>query len=120
MWFDPDIKVDFLPPNTTSLIQPCDQSVIYSLKCLVKKIYYYKLLTHVRKHFANADDPYLHFLKSYTMLDAVNDLSLAWKHVHPSIVRKSFHKLIDIDKLKRDRPTSGSSGSVDIIPAEGE
>ena len=121
-WYDPDIVVDFLPPNTTSLIQPCDQSVIYSLKCLVKKIYYYKLLTHVRKYFANADvaDPYLHFLKSYTMHDAVNDLGLAWKHVHPSIIRRSFHKLIDIEKLRQDRPPSETSGSVDIVPAEGD
>ncbi|CAL4065704.1 unnamed protein product, partial [Meganyctiphanes norvegica] len=41
------IHVQFLPPNTTSLIQPCDQQVIFSLKSRVRNVYYTKLLTYV-------------------------------------------------------------------------
>ncbi|CAL4070872.1 unnamed protein product, partial [Meganyctiphanes norvegica] len=51
------IDVQFLPPNTTSLIQPCDQQVIFSLKSRVRNVYFSKLLTYVRTH-AEADNPY--------------------------------------------------------------
>ncbi|CAL4194930.1 unnamed protein product, partial [Meganyctiphanes norvegica] len=51
------IDVQFLPPNTTSLIQPCDQQVIFSLKSCVRNVYFSKLLTYVRTH-AEADNPF--------------------------------------------------------------
>ena len=34
---DPNVKVEFLPPNTTSLIQPMNQGVIATFKALYKK-----------------------------------------------------------------------------------
>ncbi|CAL4059274.1 unnamed protein product, partial [Meganyctiphanes norvegica] len=55
------IDVQFLPPNTTSLIQPCDQQVIFHLKSRVRNVYFTKLLTYVRTH-PEADNPYQDFL----------------------------------------------------------
>ncbi|CAL4081143.1 unnamed protein product, partial [Meganyctiphanes norvegica] len=41
---DNNIIVQFLPPNTTSLIQPMDQQVIFSVKSQLKANYFCKLL----------------------------------------------------------------------------
>ena len=35
---DPNVKMEFLPPNTTSLIQPMDQGAIATVKALYRKI----------------------------------------------------------------------------------
>jgi DDE superfamily endonuclease len=34
-----NIRVEFLPPNTTPYLQPCDAGIINSFKCKYKKIF---------------------------------------------------------------------------------
>ncbi|RIB30890.1 DDE superfamily endonuclease-domain-containing protein [Gigaspora rosea] len=33
------LRVEFLPPNTTSILQPCDAGIIYSFKCHYKRLF---------------------------------------------------------------------------------
>merc|ERR1711874_491038 len=83
-----NIQIEFLPPNTTALIQPMDQQVIYSLKSSVKKVFYTKLFQEVHRESLNENtvsqnitqrDLYKDFLKKYTLLDAIKDLSECWR-----------------------------------------
>ena len=83
--YSPDIRVEFLPANTTFLIQPCDQQVIFSLKCTLKKIYYMKLVTYARSH--PAGNPYTEFLKVYTLYEGLKDLAAAWDNLPVKIIR---------------------------------
>ena len=39
---DPNVQIVFLPPNTTSLIQPMDQGVIATLKAFYRRITFAK------------------------------------------------------------------------------
>ncbi|MEE6509355.1 hypothetical protein FKM82_025734 [Ascaphus truei] len=77
----PNVMVVFMPPNTTSLIQPMDQGVIASFKA------YY-----LRRTFAQAiratdveGGPTLkEFWKGYNILHAVRNIGEAWNEVKQS------------------------------------
>jgi hypothetical protein len=51
----PEIKVVFLPPNTTSLLQPMDQTVIVSFMCYCE----HRTLTHAIAAMGNEAGPTL-------------------------------------------------------------
>ncbi|CAL4068528.1 unnamed protein product [Meganyctiphanes norvegica] len=87
------IQVQFLPPITTSLIQPCDQQVIFSLKSRVRNVYYTILLTYVRSH-PEADNPYQDFLKFYTLKEAEYDLAQCWDELPLSIIYNSYNNIL--------------------------
>ncbi|KAE9540952.1 hypothetical protein AGLY_004197 [Aphis glycines] len=72
-----NIEMIFFPANTTSILQPMDQSVIKSLKGHYRK----KILMEIIESDGNA---------SINMLDAVNFLSKAWEEVTAETIRHSF------------------------------
>ncbi|KAF0762407.1 tigger transposable element-derived protein 4-like [Aphis craccivora] len=72
-----NIEMIFFPANTTSILQPMDQSVIKSLKSHYRK----KILMEIIESDGNA---------SINMLDAVNFLSKAWEEVTAATIRHSF------------------------------
>ncbi|CAL4234011.1 unnamed protein product, partial [Meganyctiphanes norvegica] len=105
------IDVQFLPPNTTSLIQPCDQQVTFSLKSRLRNVYYTKLLTHMRTHPQDAN-PYQDFLKIYTLREAVNDLAKCWYELPQSIIDQSYKNLLE-RKLLQDGLARDFEGFMD-------
>ncbi|CAL4199053.1 unnamed protein product [Meganyctiphanes norvegica] len=121
------IDVQFLPPNTTSLIQPCDQQVIFSLKSRVRNVYFTKLLTYVRTH-PEADNPYQDFLKSYTLKAAVYDLAKCWDELPLSIIEQSYNNILKRKLLQdglardfegfRDEQPRARAGFEDIVVGE--
>nr|XP_049702303.1 tigger transposable element-derived protein 4 [Helicoverpa armigera] len=72
-----NIELAFLPPNTTSVLQPMDQSVIKSLKGHYRR----KLLMELVESEGKT---------SVNMLHAVNFLSKAWEEVTPTTIQHSF------------------------------
>ena len=64
----PNVKVIFLPPNTTSLLQPMDMGVISIAKTHFK---YEMLECAMRKAEGPQKITLLQFLKSLTILDAI-------------------------------------------------
>lgn len=87
----PNVKVVFLPPNTTSLIQPMDQGIIAAFK-----------LYYLRRTFCElieaTDGPNKHSIrefwaKYYNILSAVKNIKLAWDEVKPSTMNAVWKKL---------------------------
>ena len=76
--FNPNVKVVYLPPNTTPLIQPMDQGVIASFKAyyLRKTIAMALQATETNKLLTLKD-----FWKSYNILDAVKNIADSWEEV---------------------------------------
>ncbi|XP_045764824.1 tigger transposable element-derived protein 4-like [Maniola jurtina] len=72
-----DIELAFFPANTTSALQPMNQSVIKSLKDIYKK----KLLMDMIESDGKT---------SINMLQAMNLISKAWKEVTAATIRHSF------------------------------
>ncbi|KFM76186.1 Jerky-like protein, partial [Stegodyphus mimosarum] len=83
---DRQIFAKFLPPNITALIQPMDQGVIATMK----RTYQTKLLmTKIEEGYDLKE-----FWKHYTILDSIYNIASAWDSVNPSILIKSWRKLI--------------------------
>lgn len=74
------IKLVFMPPNTSSKLQPMDQGVIHSLKSHYRKIMLIKML--------EAIDNGLDF--SVSLLNAVNFIHLAWQEVSKETIANCF------------------------------
>ena len=84
-----NIKLIFLPANTTSLIQPMDQGVIQNWKC------HYKSELNRRIVRALELDPTLTAMetaKQFTLLNAIYLAHEAWKRVTPKTIANCFAK----------------------------
>ena len=86
------IKCLFLPPNTTSLIQPMDQGV---LECM-KRRYRKELLKKLLLADAGTIDPentIIDFWKRINIKDAIFMVAAAWNDVPGTTIRASWRKL---------------------------
>ena len=77
------IKLVFLPPNTTSLIQPLDQGIIQCFKVQYRSGLLRRLLLHLE---AKMDIT----LFKCTLLDAINLCSATWKKVTHETIQHCF------------------------------
>ena len=88
--FNPNIKVAYLPPNTTSILQPMDQGVIASFKA-------YYLRRTFSKAIKATDGPDAKTLKewwrSYNIYEAVKNIADAWDEVKESNMNGVWRKL---------------------------
>uniref|UniRef100_A0A3Q3D260 HTH CENPB-type domain-containing protein n=1 Tax=Hippocampus comes TaxID=109280 RepID=A0A3Q3D260_HIPCM len=76
--FHPDVKVVYLPPNTTSLLQPMDQGVIANFKK------YYTRRTYKMALKAVDSDPEMtlrSYWKSYNIFNCIKNIEASWHEV---------------------------------------
>lgn len=82
-----NIKIIFMPPNTTSLIQPLDQGIIRATKA------HYR--TQIMRKLINAIDngsSLANYAKSIDLLKSLHMLKRAWFLVSPSTIENCFRK----------------------------
>lgn len=80
-----NVKIVFLPPNTTSHLQPLDQGIIKAMKMHYRKLVLSKIL---REHGSGNDVSKLNKLVS--ILDAIYWISQSVKQIAASTVTKCF------------------------------
>ena len=93
---DGNIKCLFLPPNTTSLIQPMDQGVLESMKRRYRKELLRKLLL-ADSAASPEDDPELtvvDFWKKLNIKDVMFMITKAWNDIPESTIQASWNKLL--------------------------
>ncbi|XP_058799189.1 tigger transposable element-derived protein 1-like [Phymastichus coffea] len=88
----------FFPTNTTSLIQPMDQTVIVTFKAYYLRRVMKKMLQEVN-HYRTCDgfDPtYVvkMFWKKFSILDAISLVEESWTEVKPTTVSASWKKIL--------------------------
>jgi len=80
-----NLKLAYFPPNTTSITQPIDQGIIYTLKSFYRKFVLQSLVTKI-----NTCTNVSQLLKQINVLDAVNWIHQAKKKILPETVKKCF------------------------------
>ena len=81
-----NIKIQFLPPNTTSKIQPLDKGIIRSVKCAYRKTIQVQYCSHVENY-----EEVKQIMQSFDFVVAVNTLVAAWEGVKPELIWTCFH-----------------------------
>ncbi|KAK0169767.1 hypothetical protein PV328_010408 [Microctonus aethiopoides] len=83
-----NIKVIFLPPNTSALIQPMDQGVLQYLKLK----YRFLMMEHIINNVNNGKE-LMKIVENISLGKAVEWLSIAWNNVRPVTIKKSWNSL---------------------------
>lgn len=86
------IKVIFLPANTTSIIQPCDQGIIRTFKGYYKSAIRGKVLVVIDNglHDASCSLQANDIAKKITILDAIHLAKEAWNKVSVETIPNCF------------------------------
>lgn len=79
------VKLAFLPPNTTSRLQPLDAGIIK----MVKSVYRKKLLRHILFNMDDANNG-SELAKTVDVLDAIHWVAMSWQAVTESTIQKCF------------------------------
>lgn len=82
-----NIKIIFLPPNTTSVCQPMDQGIIKNFKFFYRGL----ILKHVLSKMDNISSA-SQLSKSINVLEAIYFIKKAWDKVTPDTIQKCFTK----------------------------
>ena len=80
-----NVKPQFLPPNTTSTLQPLDAGIISTFKALYRKRFLQHLVAAIDEASAAVE-----LVKSVTLLDTVRWLDLVWEGVKATTISKCF------------------------------
>lgn len=105
-----NIRVMFLPPNVTPLLQPMDQNVIQAIKMQYKKSLLYNVLSK--------DESVIKSLKEINLKDVVYSLANAWNNLDKKVIICSWKKLWPdmtlLDQYKKDEPNMKASEEREI------
>jgi hypothetical protein len=102
-----NVKIHFLPPNTTSYLQPLDQGIIYSLKAQ-----YRKLLCQNRIQTYDIYEEGDMIPPPVNIFDSINLIANAWKKVTKETILNSWAKTeILPDNMRDSEYSSDSSGT---------
>ena len=82
-----NIKIVFLPKNTTSRLQPLDAGIIKNFKVKYRK----KLLHHVTASISN-DCSVSDIVKEVGILQIITWVAATWKEVSETTIKNSFAK----------------------------
>ncbi|XP_054710184.1 tigger transposable element-derived protein 4-like, partial [Uloborus diversus] len=89
------IKLEFLPPNTTSIMQPMDQGIIKNLKVHYRKRVVLKILQCLEENS----------VPCITLLDSLRELRKAWSDVTQQTIVNCFKKAGFKDNLSIPKDT---------------
>lgn len=87
-----NLKFLFMPPNTTSLIQPMDQGVISVFKSYYLRRTFKQLIIAIDDSEKNSTT-IPEFWKTFNVLDAINNISESWNEVTPSCMNGVWRKI---------------------------
>ncbi|XP_045116125.1 tigger transposable element-derived protein 1-like [Portunus trituberculatus] len=87
--FHPNVKVVYLPPNTTSIIQPMDQGVIATFK----KYYLRRTFRQALKATDENDMTLSEFWKSYNIYNAIKNINTSWWEITTTCMNAVWKKL---------------------------
>ena len=79
------VELVFLPPNTTSRLQPMDAGIIQAMKLRYRRRIVQHLLARI-----DQETPASELAKQVNVLDAIMWLTASWSEVQPTTIQKCF------------------------------
>ena len=96
-----NIKICFLPANTTSKLQPLDLGIIQNFKVHYRNLFLKYVLAKIDQSASSKE-----VSKSVNVLVAIRWVAVAWSQVKEETIRKCFHKAgilgADMSVVERD------------------
>ena len=83
-----NVKVEFLPPNTTTFLQPCDAGIIHSFKCKYRALFVQNRI----KAYDDFQDGATDKLADYTVYNALINAAEAWSNVSQQTIHNCWLK----------------------------
>lgn len=120
------VEVVFLPPNTTSLLQPMDQGIFSYFKAYYLRRTFKQLVNNMRDQEQTVGD----FWNSYNIMHATENISMAWKEVTSNCMngvwckvwpeaRYDFNRFDDASSdITRDIVNLASDAGMDEVNAD--
>lgn len=108
-----NVKLVFLPPNTTSKLQPCDAGIIQAMKLVYRK----QLLRRILSLMDDASSA-TGISKAVNILDAILWLKCAWDAVSSVTIQKCFSKCGFNVPLRSENDSDDGDDSQTDRPAE--
>lgn len=96
---DGSIKCKFLPPNTTSILQPMDQGIIMAFKRLYRRRQLEDCLVFFENECENVGVQTLKNLKNYNLRKAIYNLSHSWAEIKTTTLKNCWNKLLIQDEM---------------------
>lgn len=129
------IENHFLPPNTTSALQPVDAAMGRSFKAAFRRLLVNHILEYVDRLLASSAEPVFKLHQAVTIYDGVRLMAAAWDAVPKSVVLNGWlkvgilapHQALELrDELSRcrgvrekaQRPLRGTLFDTDRVSAE--
>ena len=105
----PNVKIVYLPPNTTSILQPMDMGIIANFKAVY--------LQETFDQASLATDPVNPkrielpaFWKQYNVYDAIQNASKAWNSIKDSTLRSMWNKVMpEREEIQNDNNAGGEA-----------
>ena len=85
----PNVEILFLPPRTTSLLQPMDQGVVAALK----SHYLRHTFEQALKTVETGSKTLSQFWKAFNILNAINNVAASWKEVKQATMQAAWKKI---------------------------
>ena len=87
-----NIRLEFLPANTTSLIQPLDQGIIKNVKTFYRKELVQMIISIIDQNLMNSSVTAIDISSKISLLDAIYFLARSWRRVKQATIANCFHK----------------------------
>ncbi|KFD63957.1 hypothetical protein M514_23948 [Trichuris suis] len=86
-----NVKVTFMPPNTTALLQPMDQGIIATFKAYYLRETFAQALARTTGEGALS---LLEFWRKYNVKNAIENIDRAWQEVSGSSMRSAWSSIL--------------------------
>ena len=83
------VKIMFLPPNTTSVVQPMDQGIIATFKAY----YLRQTMRHLVDALSINNEDVTMYWKKYNIKDAITNIDHAWNEVTTTTMNRAWKNL---------------------------
>lgn len=112
-----NVKVEFLPANTTAKIQPLDQGIIRSFKAGYKRQIINELLKMFDLDVESDSDRFSCLSKRINLLTAMHFCKKAWNDVSPAVIKNSFRKVRFTTKPSEEND-SWDTETLELLPED--